>query len=284
MTRIVRLFKGLTPYDHFLTFLLILTVMKIVNVFVVAGKTEGVQFALLGLGLIALSTLIFFLLKKFVDQKKTYKNTLISVLIIVLILSHADPEPIRGILVILLLFVSKFFIKHKKRNIFNPVIFSVAVVTLISFIIPAIGVPPVDWTGIDIRFPILGNEVALPIIPIILALTFNVGRMKRHPIALTFIIISLAIAYGFNFYGTTFLSYAISILFVGAAIIVEPKTSPTKFPLQFYYGAATAIGIALLSLAAIPNAIILGLFLSNIVFFVHSQMMKKKVGVVKSKK
>ncbi|MFT5823383.1 MAG: hypothetical protein ACI8ZM_004644 [Crocinitomix sp.] len=276
MARIVRIFKGLSPYDHFLTFLLILTVMKIVNVFVIKGKDEGIHFALLGVGLIAISTLIFFILKKLVDKKKTYKNTLISVLIIVLILSHADPEPIRGILVILLLFVSKFFIKYKKRNIFNPVVFSITAVTLISFLIPTIDVPPLDWTGIDIRFPILGNELALPIIPIILALTFNVGRIKRHPLALTFILISLAIAYGFNFYGDTFLSYAISILFVGAAIIVEPKTSPTKLRLQLYYGAATAIGIALLTLVAIPNAIIFGLFLSNTAFFVHTQLINNR--------
>lgn len=274
MTTLKRIFTSLTPYDHFLAFLIILTIMKIVNVFVVNGKDDGIEYFLLGIGLIVISTVIYLPLRFYVDNKKGYKNLMISVLIIVLILSHAEPEPIRGILIILLLFVSKFIIKYKKKNIFNPVIFSVSIVTVISFTTPSIGAPPLDWTGIDIRFPIFGQEVPLPILPIILALIFNVGRLKKHPLALSFVIVSLGIGFAFDFFRGEFISYLIAILFVAAAIIVEPKTSPTKVRKQLMYGIGIAITIGLLMLIEIPNAIVLGLFASNIVFFVDSQLLK----------
>jgi hypothetical protein len=190
------------------------------------------------------------------------------------VLSHADPDPVRGVVVILLLFVSKFFVKYKGQNVFNPVVFAIAVTTLFSFLVPSIDLPPLDWTGVDIRFPILGMEIPLPVIPLLLALTFNVARVKRHPLAVTFIMASLGLGWALQSFEGSFLSYFISILFIGAAIIVEPKTSPGKFKEQIIYGLSMAFFIVFLALLKVPNAPIIAFLIANLVYFIFKQQKK----------
>jgi hypothetical protein len=175
VSKLSKFLKSLTAYDYFLVFLIILSVMKITNVFVVDGKDAGLLFAGLGVGLFVITTVLYFIFSRLFDKSKTYKNVLISTFIILLVLSHADPDPVRGVVVILLLFVSKFFVKYKGQNVFNPVVFAIAVTTLFSFLVPSIDLPPLDWTGVDIRFPILGMEIPLPVIPLLLALTSPFG-------------------------------------------------------------------------------------------------------------
>ena len=265
----------LTPYQHFLVFLIILTVLKIANVFITEGSEDGLHFAMLGVGLIVISTLLHFLFSFLFDKKKKYLHSLISTFLIILMLSHADPEPIRGIMVILFLYVSKFFIKYKGENIFNPVAFTIGFVTILAFFIPTLGIPPMDFTGIDIRFPIAGFQVPLPIIPITLALIFNVGRMKKHPLALTYILFSLMIGITTPAFTENIFSFITIVLFTGAALVVEPKTSPTDVKQQVIYGGLMAILIATLSILEVPNAIVLGLLIGNIGWMLFRKIKNK---------
>ncbi len=265
----------LTPYQHFLVFLIILTVLKIANVFITEGSEDGLHFAMLGVGLILISTLLHFLFSFLFDKKKKYLHSLISTFLIILMLSHADPEPIRGIMVILFLYLSKFFIKYKGENIFNPVAFTIGFVTILAFFIPTLGIPPMDFTGIDIRFPIAGFQVPLPIIPITLALIFNVGRMKKHPLALTYILFSLLIGITTPAFTENIFSFITIVLFTGAALVVEPKTSPTDVKQQVIYGGLMAILIATLSILEVPNAIVLGLLIGNIGWILFRKIKNK---------
>jgi hypothetical protein len=274
VSKLSKFLKSLTAYDYFLVFLIILSVMKITNVFVVDGKDAGLLFAGLGVGLFVITTVLYFIFSRLFDKSKTYKNVLISTFIILLVLSHADPDPVRGVVVILLLFVSKFFVKYKGQNVFNPVVFAIAVTTLFSFLVPSIDLPPLDWTGVDIRFPILGMEIPLPVIPLLLALTFHVARVKRHPLAVTFIMASLGLGWALQSFEGSFLSYFISILFIGAAIIVEPKTSPGKFKEQIIYGLSMAFFIVFLALLKVPNAPIIAFLIANLVYFIFKQQKK----------
>ncbi len=269
------LIKKLTAYQHFLVFLIILTVLKIVNVFITEGAENGFHFAQLGVGLIVISTVLHFLFSFLFDKKKKYLHSLISTFLIIVMLSHADPEPVRGVMVILFLYVSKFFIKYKGENIFNPVAFTIGFVTLISFVLPTIGVPPMDFTGIDIRFPIAGYQIPLPIVPITLALIFNVGRMKKHPLALTYIIFAMLIGFTMDAFTNDVFSYITIVLFTGAALVVEPKTSPTDVKQQVIYGGLMAILIATLSILEIPNAIVIGLLIGNIGWMLFRKLKKK---------
>ena len=267
MKKINATFNRLTAYHHFLVFLIILTVLKIANVFITDGVEAGIHFTKLGVGLIIISSILHMAFSKFFDQNKKYLHSLISTFLIILMLSHADPEPVRGILVIVLLYVSKFFVKYKGRNIFNPVIFSIGVTTIVTLFIPFMDAPPLDFTGIDIRFPIFGMEIPLSILPIILALIFNVKRIKKHALALSFISTSLLLGFFIKAYMGNSISYVIIILFIGAAVIIEPKTSPTKRNQQLIFGIVIAVLIAGFTMLGIPNSIAIGLLLGNIGYF-----------------
>ncbi|MCK5702785.1 MAG: hypothetical protein KAI29_16595 [Cyclobacteriaceae bacterium] len=275
MSKIKNLFKKLSPYHHFLVFLIILTVLKILNVFIIHGQNEGLHFAMLGVGLIVISSLLHFIFRSLFDKNKKYLHSLISTFLIILMLSHADPEPVRGVLVILFLYVSKFFIKYNKQNIFNPVVFTIATITLLALFVPFLGIPPMDFTGIDIRFPMFGMEIPLSLLPIALALIFNVGRIKKHPLAISFIAISLILGFVINAYENDIFSYLIITSFIGTAVIVEPKTSPHKNKEQIIYGVLMALFIIGLIWLKVPNSIVIGLFIGNIVYFINRNFGKR---------
>lgn len=268
----VEIFKKLNAYDHFLVFLVILSILKIASVFIDNGTEAGLHFIKLGAALFVISTVMYLAFKYGVDRKKKYLHVLISTFLILLVLSHGDPDPVRGLLVMLLLFISKFLIKYKKHNIFNPIVFAIGATTLLAMVIPVIGIPPLDWSGIDIRFVIFNTSIPLPLLPIILALIFNVGRIRKHPLALSFIATSLLLGFIFNVYQSDYLSFIISTVFIGAAIIVEPKTSPNKVNEQFIYGITMAMIIIGLSLVKIPNAPIMGLLVGNVLYFIYKRI------------
>ena len=269
MNKLISTFKKLTTYHHFLVFLIILTVMKIANVFITEGFEAGIHFAGLGVGLIIISSILHLAFNKFFNKRKMYLHSLISTFLIILMLSHADPEPVRGILVILLLYVSKFLVKYKKQNIFNPVVFTIGIITLLALFVPFLGVPPMDFTGIDIRFPIMGHQVPLPLLPITLALVFNVKRIRKYPLAFSYIISTLVLGFVIGEYQTDIFSYLIITMFVGAAVIVEPKTSPNKTNHQIIYGIIMAVVIASLTVVNVPNPIVIGLLMANVVYFIY---------------
>jgi hypothetical protein len=264
-------FKNLTAYDHFLVFLIILSILKITNVFVVDGQEAGFHFIKLGVALFAISSVIFIAFKYGLDRRKKYQHAVISTFIILLILSHADLNPVRGVLVIMLLYISKFLIKYKKQNIFNPVVFAIGITTLLAFFIPGMDIPPLDWSGIDIRFSIFSTAFPLSLIFITLSLIFNVGRVRKHPLALSFIASSLLLGSIMNSYDGNYLSFIISTAFIGSAIIVEPKTSPTKTGEQVIYGVSMALLIMGLSLLNVPNVPIIGLLIGNAFYFLYKK-------------
>ncbi len=274
MSKVQNLFKKLTTYHHFLVFLSILTILKIVNVFIISGIDEGVHFTKLGVGLLVISSALHLIFRTLFDKKKKYLHSLISTFLIILMLSHADPEPVRGIMVILLLYIAKFFVKYKGKNIFNPVVFTIGIITLLALFVPFLGVPPMDFTGIDIRFPIFGMDVPLTLLPITLALIFNVARVKKHPLAISYIATSLSLGFFINTYTPDIFSYIIIVMFVGAAVIIEPKTSPVKKREQLIYGAVMAVVIAALTILNMPNAIVIGLLVGNMGYFIYSNTQK----------
>ncbi len=269
------IFKKLNAYDHFLVFLIILSVLKITNVFIDDSQEAGFHFIKLGVALFVISSVIFMAFKYGLDKRKKYQHAVISTFIILLVLSHAELNPVRGVLVILLLYISKFLIKYKKQNIFNPVVFAVGITTLLALLIPGMDIPPLDWSGIDIRFSIFGTAFPLSLIFITLSLIFNVGRLRKHPLALSFIASSLLLGFIINSYDGNYLSFIISTAFIGSAIIVEPKTSPNKIKEQIIYGISIALLTMGLSLANVPNGPIIGLMLGNAFYFLYK---KSKLG------
>jgi len=273
MKKLSEIFKQLNAYDHFLVFLIILSILKITNIFIYSGTDAGLHFMKLGAALFVISSVLYLGFKYGVDRRKKYQHVLISTFLILLVLSHADPDPVRGLLVIVLLFISKFLVKYKNQNIFNPIVFAIGITTLLAMIIPVIGIPPLDWSGIDIRFVIFDHPIPLTLLPITLALIFNVGRIKKHPLALSFIATSFILGFLFNDFQSDYISFIISTVFIGAAIIVEPKTSPNKTNKQIIYGTSVALIIFGLACIKIPNAPIIGLMIGNILYFISKRVM-----------
>lgn len=276
MKKPTEILKNLNAYDHFLVYLFILSLLKISNVIIVDSQEAGFQFIKLGVALFAISSLIFLAFKYGLDRRKKYQHAVISTFIILLVLSHADLNPVRGVLVILLLYISKFLIKFKKQNIFNPIVFAIGLTTLFSFFIPALGIPPLDWSGIDIRFSIFGTAFPLSLIFITLSLIFNVGRIRKHPLAISFIASSLLLGIIINSYDGNNLSFIISTAFIGSAIIVEPKTSPAKTKEQIIYGISMALLIMGLSFLNVPNFAIIGLLIGNAFYFFYKNIKQGK--------
>lgn len=264
MKKLVGIFKQLTAYDHFTVFLLILSVLKIADVFIDGGLDEGLHFLKLGVALFVISTILFYAFNYAFKKKKKYQHALISTFLILLVLSHADPEPVRGVMVIVFVYISKFLITYKGRTVFNPIALGIGLVTLISFAVPFIDLPPLDWSGIDIRYNIAGVAFPIAIVPILLSLYFNVGRIKKHPLALAFILTSLGAGFLVGAYTDNMFNYILSVLFIGTAIIVEPKTSPMLKNDQIYYGIGVALVIGLLHSIKVPNAEVLGILAGNV--------------------
>lgn len=277
MKKLIDLFKSLSAYDHFTVFLVILSVLKVADVFADGGLDTGLHFLKLGAALFVISTLLFFVFKRFFDKKKKYQHALISTLLILLVLSHEDPDPVRGVAVILLVYVAKFFIKFKRRAVFNPIVFGIGAVTLVSMVLPFIDTPPANWAGIDIRFQLFGTAVPLALLPIVLSLIFNVARVKKHPLALTFIAASLALGFLLNVYQEQAELYVLSTFFIGTAIVIEPKTAPGKKNEQVYFGLFMAVLITSFYFLKVPNAAIMGLLTGNIVYAIYSH--RKSFGV-----
>ena len=277
MNKIKETFKKLNAYDHFLVYLIILSILKITDVFIDNGADAGLHFIKLSLALLVISSILFFVFKYTLDRKKKYQHALISTFIILLVLSHADLNPVRGVLVMLLLYVSKFLIKYKKQNIVNPVVFAIGFTTLLTLFIPSMDIPPLDWSGIDIRFSIFNTAFPISLIFIVLSLNFNVGRVRKHALALSFIAVSLLLGYFMDAFHSNYLSFIISTAFIGTAIIVEPKTSPINTKEQLIYGVAMALTMIGFSYLEVPNAPIMGLMLGNLLYFLYKRY---KIGVL----
>lgn len=268
-------FEKLTAYDHLLVFMGILTLLKVVSVFVYQGTDEGIHLLKLTVGLFVGFSAIFFVFKYLFDKQKKYKNVLISAFILLLVLAHDKPYLIGGLLMFTLVHVAKFFIKINKKNIFNPVVFGIAMVTIVSFFVPAIDTPPATFEILNFRYYIFNMAIPFAFVFILLSLLFNTRRVNRFPLALSFIIPSLLLGLLLSMDNSQYLLYALSISFTGVAIIVEPKTSPGKEKQQIIYGITMALLVVGLYFLKVPNSIFIGLFIGNILYALYNHNRKK---------
>ena len=267
LVNINKQFKKLTHSDHFMVFLFILSSMKMAHVFNYEGIHEGLYFLRLSIGLFTISAILFLAFSYLTKKKKKVQNSIISTLLILLLLSHHDPEPVRGILVMVLMYGSKFYITYRSRSVFNPVIFSIAVTTLLGLALPFIDSPLMDFSGIDLRFQIFGQSIPLPLIPILLALIFNVRRIGKYNVAFSFMVVSLLAGLILNLFEKELFSFVIAIAFFSAAIIVEPKTAPRSHTHQLVYGVGAGILVLIFLFLAIPNALAFAVLAANLAYF-----------------
>lgn len=267
--------EKLTANHHLLVFMGILTLLKVISVFVYQGTDDGIHLLKLSMGLFVGFSAIFFVFKYLFDKQKKYINVLISAFILLLVLAHDKPYIIGGLMMFALVHVAKFFIKINKKNIFNPVVFGIAMVTIVSFFVPSIDTPPATFEMLDFRYNIFNIAIPIAFFFIFLSFIFNTRRVNRFPLALSFIIPSLLFGFLLSMDTNHYLLYALSISFTGVVIIIEPKTSPNKKKQQIIYGFIMALLVVGLYFLKVPNSIFIGLFIGNILYALYSFQRQK---------
>ncbi len=70
MKKLVELFKKLNAYDHFLIFLIILSILKIASVFIADGVSGGFHFMKLGASLFVIASILYLAFKYGLDKQK----------------------------------------------------------------------------------------------------------------------------------------------------------------------------------------------------------------------
>jgi enediyne biosynthesis protein E5 len=158
--------------------------------------------------------------------------------------------------------LSKFYIKLKHSNIFNPA----ALGLLISLVIFGVGDA---WWG-STPIPVYG--VLIAITPLLAICAYDA---KRLYLGLSFAITTLILPLALNrFIGihsiaaiwTAIISVNYFLAFVMAS---EPKTTPHKKHAQIVYGVGIGVLVSLLSFYRVPYALLIPLIIGNIIYTVY---------------
>lgn len=253
----------------------LLAAMKVISVFVEQGAATGLHLSQLAAELFAGSSLYFLVFRYLFDKNKAYKNALISTFILLLVLAHDKPYLLGGLLMMTSVYVAKFFIQVKRKSVFNPIVFGIGMVSLLSLLIPGIDTPPATFELLDVRLRIGGCAFPLAFIFILLSLIFNTRRVNRFALALSFICTALVLGFTFPLGADSFIRYALAISFTGTVILVEPKTSPGKMREQLVYGPLMALLVVALLHLNVPNAIFVALWAGNVGYAVYIHQFRK---------
>lgn len=272
---VVRLFKSLTPADHAAALLLILTTIQTTYLVLNQGWKPGFHFLLGGTLLVLISSAMFFPLKKWVNPKKKYVHALISTLMLFIILNHDAHDLLTGIVLLLVVYLAKFGLQYQKKAIFNPLALSVALVTLLAIPIPWIKDPGLTWDGLRATFTWFGVLVPLPLFFLTLSIFTNARRIRRIPLALTYVAVALGLGYLVGNVSDWML-FVTGTLFMGSLVVIEPRTSPVKVKQQLLYGAVAAGLFVLFLQLSVPSASMVALCVVNLGYFAFRQMKQNK--------
>jgi len=194
--------------------------------------------------LFAITSILFLLFKKISKKNKLFINTAISTLLVFLLLDHENSGE-GGILVLILVMVCKFFIQHQKKQIFNPVAFGIAIVTILSFLITHIPMPQITADGITTSFSAGSLIFPISFVFIVLSTVFNsIKRLKKLYVISSFLISSIifsAILYHGDLNNIIPIYSSPMIFFIVGAILIDPKTCPGNYKEQIYFGIVAGI-------------------------------------------
>lgn len=188
----------------------------------------------------------------------------LSSLITGLIIGSVAPinAPIQMVLVaVAAAIVSKFAIRYRSSNVFNPAAFGLA----IGLVVFGLGD---EWWAAS-SYGVYG--LAIPIAVVLVVLAYEARRLTT---AASFIAASLAFAVAFGGLSSLSLASAVALVFgvnyyFAFVMLVEPRTSPYGVRTQAAYGVALAaiyLGFAYLK---IPHTPLLALLAGNVIYLVY---------------
>lgn len=152
--------------------------------------------------------------------------------------------------------LSKFFIKVKSSNVFNPAAFGM----LIGLGIFSVG----DSWWISSSVNLFGIVVVLT--PILIILAYEAKRLPLALISLaTAIVIALIIGKTLSLVSLEVALLGINYFFL-FVMLVEPKTSPHKNSAQIIYGVAIVLLYYLLAATGLPHTTFVALLIGNLFY------------------
>ena len=257
MNRIKQIFNKLTASDHFLIFLIILFLLK-------SFSADSGNYLHIGIEHLIIGFIWFLPFKYGVDRSKSFQNATISIFIIILIMQHTNLNMVTGFSVFVFTYIAKFFI-NKSVSYVNPVVFALAMVSMLSFITPFYLLPAVDFNGVTHFITILSIYFPLAIVPLVLSILINGKRLKRS--FLSEIYFATATLVQLSIHQDISWEFILSQLFVAAILIIEPKTSPVGKKQQAILGVSVAVCVHFFVLKGVPNGEVFAILIGNIGYY-----------------
>lgn len=174
--------------------------------------------------------------------------------------------PINAPLVLVILasaiaILSKFFIKFKSTNIFNPASFGL-IVALAAF-------------GLGDEWWVVGNYnvygMVLSLTPVLVILAYEARRL---PTGLSFMAANISLTALLGGITSITASSVVSLLFgvnylFAFVMLIEPKTSPHNKWAQVTYGASIAVAYVAFAFMHVPYALLVVLLAGNVTFLLY---------------
>lgn len=257
--------------NHHMARMYLLTIALLV-VLAVVGAYQANKFPLALICAVVSCILIDFVIVK--ASKKAFRVPLVAI-ITGLIIGSVAPITASILLVVLASFiaeVTKFFLKAKSRNIFNPAALGLLIALLIF------GVGDEWWATPTIH----AFGFMIPIAAILIISAYEVKRLPLALVATVATAIGVVITAGFGLSAGSLLTAILTINYYFIFLmVVDPKTSPTKVSGQVIYGIGVALIALLLILAKIPYPLLVTLLLAN-VFYALFRLFYKSKAVAKA--
>ncbi len=157
--------------------------------------------------------------------------------------------------------LSKFFIKIKSVNVFNPA----AIGLLVALTVFASG--DVWWAASN--YTIYGLTFSL--VPILIIAAYNARRLTTSfSFIVVFFLISIAIGhihqFSVNALDTLLFSTNYYFAFV---MLAEPRTSPIKSVAQAAYGSSMAVVYAAFAFYGVPHPFLVALLVGNVAYAIY---------------
>jgi enediyne biosynthesis protein E5 len=204
-----------------------------------------------------------------ISIKKIYQKKKLEIpytaIITGIIIGSVAPNNVTWIILVLVSAVailSKFFIKLKSSNIFNPAALGLLVV------LPLFAIGDAWWVAAPIE--VYGVLIALT--PLLVICAYDARRLfVGLSFAATVLIVPLII-HGFVGIQSPAAAWTaiISVNYFLAFIMVsEPKTSPNKRHVQIFYGIGVGILVSIMSFYKVPYSLLIPLIIGNVVYAIY---------------
>jgi len=231
----------------------------------------------------------FFILRILTGNKKSYKNSLITCLILYLLIDPIgttidfDFPTITLLIIVAVAFSLRFLLEVGGRSAFNPAVLAIFIGLLFAQFLPQMQLT-LDMTRLEFNqlFSVGGIGISLTALLFAIWIFWGLPKWGRVFTLVSFFLVAGLIAY---FQGraagvTELFTEGPFLYFFASFLLTDQKTSPDDHLLQWAYGGVVAVLIFLPEIIPLPsgsitqfwkdNMYFIGLLLANFGLFVYT--------------